>query len=195
MHGSLLLAALFLVGCGHDPRVRTDTAYLGGFQRQTQPQRANFDNVSYWDGDHATGAPSIRIVLGEQRAYFYKGSELVGISVISSGREGFGTTTGSFKITQKSRDHKSNLYGDYVDAQTGAVVKKDVDVKKDRRPPGAVFDGARMPFFMRIVGGIGMHEGFLPGYAASHGCIRMPGFMAERFFATVEKGTPVTVTH
>jgi lipoprotein-anchoring transpeptidase ErfK/SrfK len=191
----LLLTALFAAGCGHDPRLRNDTAYLGGFQREVQPQRANFDNVSYWDGDAASGPPSIRISLSEQRAYFYKGGELVGISVISSGREGFGTTTGSFKITQKDRDHKSNLYGDYVDAQTGEVVKKDIDIKKDKRPPGTVFDGAKMPFFMRIVGGIGMHEGFLPGYAASHGCIRMPGFMAERFFANVEKGTPVTVSH
>jgi lipoprotein-anchoring transpeptidase ErfK/SrfK len=52
-----------------------------------------------------------------------------------------------------------------------------------------------MPYFMRVTGGIGMHEGFLPGYAASHGCIRMPGFMAERFFENVSVGTPVTVTY
>lgn len=193
--GLLLLATIFATGCASDPRVRKDTAYLGGFQRMAQPHRANFDNVSYWDGGAASGPSSIRISLGEQRAYFYKGGELVGISVISSGREGFGTTTGSFKIMQKDRDHKSNLYGDYVDAGSGAVVKKDIDIKKDRRPPGTVFDGARMPFFMRIVGGIGMHEGFLPGYAASHGCIRMPGFMAQEFFANVSVGTPVTVTH
>jgi lipoprotein-anchoring transpeptidase ErfK/SrfK len=193
--GLLLLAVLFVTGCAHDPRLREDTDYLGGYRPEVHPQRANFDNVSYWDGDGVSGSPSIRISLSEQRAYFYKGGELVGISVISSGREGFGTTTGNFKITQKSRDHKSNLYGDYVDAQTGAVVMKDIDVKKDRKPPGTVFDGARMPYFMRIVGGIGMHEGFLPGYAASHGCIRMPGFMAAKFFDNVEKGTPVTVTH
>jgi len=191
----LFLAAFFVGGCAHDTRLREDAEYLGGFRRQAQPQRANFDNVSYWDGEAATGASSIRISLSEQRAYFHKGGELVGISVISSGREGFGTTTGTFKIIQKDRDHKSNLYGDYADAQTGAVVQKDIDIRKDKRPPGTVFDGARMPYFMRIVGGIGMHEGFLPGYAASHGCIRMPGFMAEQFFAHVAKGTPVTVTH
>ncbi len=193
--GLLLLAALFVTGCASDPRARNDADYLGGFQREAHPQRANFDNVSYWDGDGISGAPSIRISLGEQRAYFYKGGELVGISVISSGREEFGTTTGSFKITQKSRDHKSNLYGNYVDAQTGAIVMKDISVKKDKQPPGTVYDGASMPYFMRVVGGIGMHEGFLPGYAASHGCIRMPGFMAAKFFENVEKGTPVSVTH
>ena len=52
-----------------------------------------------------------------------------------------------------------------------------------------------MPYFMRIVGGIGMHAGYLPGYPASHGCIRMPEFMAENFFNSVSVGTPVTITH
>ena len=55
------------------------------------------------------------------------------------------------------------------------------------------FDGADMPYFMRIVGGTGMHEGYLPGYPASHGCIRMPGPMAEAFFRSVSVGTPVTI--
>lgn len=193
----LLLAALFATACApRDPRYAEDTVYLGGFHSaQTRAPRSTADTVSYWDGDGVSGAPSIRISLDEQRAYFFKGGELVGVSAISSGREEFGTSTGNFKIIQKDRHHKSNLYGDYVDAQTGEVVKKDIDVKKDKKPPGAVFDGARMPFFMRIVGGTGMHEGFLPGYAASHGCIRMPGNMAEVFFNNVSHGTPVTVTY
>ncbi len=193
----LLLVAVFATGCSsRDPRYADGTVYLGGFhQSNTSAPRAASDTVSYWDGDGISGSPSIRISLGEQKAYFFKGGELVGVSAISSGREEFGTTMGNFKIIQKNRHHKSNLYGDYVDAQTGEVVKKDIDVKKDKKPPGTVFDGARMPFFMRIVGGIGMHEGFLPGYAASHGCIRMPGYMAETFFNNVSLGTPVSVTH
>jgi lipoprotein-anchoring transpeptidase ErfK/SrfK len=187
--------AVLLTSCGsRDPRFDEETQYLWGTTPGQREDRAPFDNVSYWDGDHVSGSPSIRIDLGEQRAYFYKGGQLVGVSVISSGREGFGTTTGHFKIIQKDRHHKSNLYGDYVDAE-GNVVKKDVDIKKDPKPPGTRFDGAKMPYFMRIVGGIGMHEGFLPGYPASHGCIRMPGFMAEAFFRNVSHGTPVTVTH
>lgn len=192
----LLALALSTAACAsRDPRFSDETIYIGGARTAStnQPKRAAFDNVSYWDGDGVGGAPSIRISLSEQKAYFYKSDQLVGVSSLSSGREGFGTPTGSFKIIQKSRDHKSNLYGDYVDAQ-GNVVKKDVDTSKDKKPPGAIFDGAKMPFFMRIHGGVGMHEGFLPGYPASHGCIRMPGFMAEKFFDNVEKGTPVTVT-
>jgi hypothetical protein len=178
---ALLLTALVVTGCGsRDPRFRDDTLYLGGFRPRVEQRRAPHDDVSYWDGDGVGGSPSIKISLGEQRAYFYKSGQLVGVSVLSTGREGFGTPTGSFKITQKDRDHKSNLYGDYVDASTGQVVQKDIDRKKDPMPRGCTFDGARMPFFMRIHGGVGMHEGFLPGYPASHGCIRMPALILCR---------------
>ena len=188
-------AALLFAGCGSgDPRFSDETIYVGGFKPNQRPPRANFDDVSYWDGDGVPGAPRIRISLSEQRAYFFKGGQLVGVSVLSTGREGYDTPTGNFKITQKDRDHKSNVYGDYVD-RGGFVLQKDVDARKDPKPPGAIFDGASMPYFMRIVGGVGMHEGFLPGYAASHGCIRMPGFMAEAFFNNVSLGTPVTITH
>ena len=190
----LLLSFAGVTGCNsRDPRFSDETIYIGGKRgRVKEPQRANFDNVSHWDGDNVPGSPSISISLSEQRAYFYKAQELVGISVISTGREGFGTPTGQYKLQQKDRDHKSSLYGDYVD-RAGNVIQKDIDNSKDPKPPGAIFDGARMPFFMRITGGVGMHEGFLPGYPASHGCIRMPGFMAEAFFNNVSTGTPVTI--
>jgi len=190
-----LLALLLLVGCrSNDPRFSGETQYMGGYRRQNQPQRANFDNVSFWDGDSVAGSPSVRIDLGEQKAYFFKSGELVGVSVISTGREGFSTPTGSYKILQKEREHKSSLYGNYLD-RAGHILRKDIDTTKDPRPSGAVYDGASMPFFMRFTGGVGMHEGFLPGYAASHGCIRMPGFMAEKFFANLSVGTPVQVVH
>ena len=191
----LLLALLLLAGCGSgDSRFGDETIYMGGFRRTYEPQRANFDNVSYWDGDSVDGSPSVRIDLGEQKAYFFKGGELVGVSVISTGREEYATPTGSYKILSKNRDHVSSLYGNYVD-QYGNILMKDVDTRKDKKPPGAIYDGAKMPFFMRFTGGVGMHEGFLPGYPASHGCIRMPGFMAEKFFANVSIGTPVQVVH
>ncbi len=78
--------------------------------------------------------------------------------------------------------------------QDGAIVKENVDVRKDPRPPGSTFVGASMPYFLRIVGGVGLHAGYLPGYPASHGCIRMPESKAERFFYAARVGTPVTVT-
>jgi L,D-transpeptidase catalytic domain len=184
---------LLVTGCAEDPRFSADTQYIGGVYGGAPPAGLR-DTVSYWDGDQASGSPSIRISLGEQRAYFYKSSVLVGVSQLSTGREGTNTPTGSFKIIQKDRDHASNLFGDYVDS-AGNVVVANIDVKKDPKPPGTHFRGTPMPYFMRIVSGTGLHAGFLPGYPASHGCIRMPEFMAENFFRSVSVGTPVTITH
>jgi len=189
-----LLGALTFSGCTiSDPRTTGDAPYIGGYRgRVKEQQRANFDNVSYWDGDHFQGAPSVEIALGEQRAYFYKDGELVGVSIISTGREGYNTPSGKYKILQKNQDHVSSLFGDYVDA-SGNIIQKEVDTRKNKKPPGAIYDGAEMPYFMRFTGGVGMHAGFLPGYPASHGCIRMPEFMAEAFFRNLSIGTPVTV--
>jgi L,D-transpeptidase catalytic domain len=185
---------LLVVACGEDTRYSARTQYLGGVYgggEQAGPPR---DTVSYWDGDSVNGSPSVKISLGEQRAYFYKSGVLVGVSQLSTGREGLNTPTGSFKIIQKDKDHVSSLFGDYVDS-SGNVVVPNIDVNKDRKPPGTHFRGTPMPYFMRIVSGTGMHAGYLPGYPASHGCIRMPEFMAENFFRSVSVGTPVTITH
>lgn len=145
-----------------------------------------------WNGDTMTGPPRIQIRLGEQKVYFYKGGQLAGISPISSGREGMATQTGRFKIIEKDIDHRSSLFGDYV-GKDGVVLKREIDVRRDLRPPGAVFHAARMPFFMRITGAIGMHEGYLPGYPASHGCIRLPHKMALIFYRESAVNTPVEI--
>lgn len=189
---SLACIAAFAAGCARDVRYSRDTAYLG--ESIAAKRTHGPDTISYWDGDGVSGSPSILIDLSDQRAYFYKGGTLVGVSLVSTGREGFDTAPGNFKIIQKSKDHKSNLYGNYVDA-AGNIIQKDVDVKKHPKPPGAFFDGASMPYFMRVFGGVGMHAGFLPGYPASHGCIRMPEFMAEAFFRNAPLGTPVTIRY
>jgi len=148
----------------------------------------------WWQGDGVAGRPSIVINLSEQRAYFLKAGNIVGMSPISSGREGYKTPVGRFSITQKNRDHVSNLYGDYVD-QAGNVVVANVGVRRDAKPAGTKFRGAPMPYFMRIVGGVGMHAGYLPGYPASHGCIRLPEEMARIYFENVSHGTPVAVRY
>ena len=150
------------------------------------------DSVSYWDGDGVQGPPSVTIDLGDQRAYFYKGGKLVGVSKISSGTPINPTPTGSFKVSQKNENHRSNLYGEIVDA-AGNVINKEADSRVDKVPPGGRFVGAKMPFFMRFNGGVGMHAGYLPGFPASHGCVRMPDRMAKIFFYNVSHGTPVTV--
>ena len=148
----------------------------------------------YWWKDDGVGAASITIDLTEQKARFYRDGRVVGETPVSTGREGYRTPAGSFRVTQKSRDHVSNLYGDYVDA-SGQVVVANVGVRRDRRPPGARFQGASMPYFMRIHGAVGMHAGYLPGYAASHGCIRLPMEAARLFYEAASHGTPVVVRY
>jgi lipoprotein-anchoring transpeptidase ErfK/SrfK len=177
---SLTVCLLIGTGCSTNPRL------------PVSPQGAGSGNRSYWNGDGMVGRPAVRISLSEQRAYFYKGSQLAGVSLISSGREGRDTVTGNFHVIQKDKNHESSLFGEYVDAN-GKVIQEDVDTGKDTMPPGAHYAGAKMPNFMRIVAGIGMHEGVLPGYPASHGCIRMPAPMAEAFFRSVAVGTPVSI--
>jgi lipoprotein-anchoring transpeptidase ErfK/SrfK len=186
---------IFMVGCGEDARFSNETQYLGGvYGPGPVSSSAPQDNVSYWDGDDIDGKPSVKISLGEQRAYFYKGGKLAGISQLSTGREGLNTPNGHFAIQQKDVNHVSSKYGDYVDAADN-VVKPNVELGVDPKPPGTHFKGAPMPYFMRIHGGVGMHAGYLPGYPASHGCIRMPEFMAENFFKSVSVGTPIAITN
>lgn len=159
----------------------------------SQTPRQVLHGECWWKGDGVNGSPKIHISLSEQCVRFYKGGEMVGISPISSGREGHSTPPGAYRIIEKDRHHRSSLYGAFCDAG-GQIVVPDVDVRKDRAPPGTHFVGAEMPCFMRITGAAGMHEGFLPGYPASHGCIRMPGNMAEIFFRETPHGTPVLIT-
>ena len=147
---------------------------------------------AYWEPDGAKGPPKIVANLTEQRAYFYKGKKVVGISSISTGRKSFETPPGRYSVIEKDEHHASSEYGDYV-ADDGRVVKENVDARKDSRPPGTHFVGAKMPFFMRFRGGYGMHAGFVPRYRASHGCIRMPAEMAKHFFDAADSGTQVIV--
>lgn len=157
------------------------------------PPPAIHDDISYWEGDGVQGSPLIRINIREQKAYFYKGGQLVGISRISSGKEDHGTPPGNYRVTEKSKDHRSNIYGVFKDEVTHETINDSVDIRKDPVPPGAYFVRAPMPNFIRFNGGIGLHTGYLPGYPASGGCIRMPHHMAEKFFENVELGTPVIV--
>lgn len=135
---------------------------------------------------------SVRIDLSEQRAYLMVNGEVAIESPISSGKSAGMTPTGPFKVTEKDADHRSNLYGNFVDSQ-GRTVRSGVSMKIDSAPSGTRFQGAPMRWFMRFNGAIGMHVGILPGYPASHGCVRMPASVAPLFYRNVQIGTPVTV--
>src|SRR3954470_13442858 len=148
--------------------------------------------MGYWNGDGVPGSPKIIVSISEQHAYFFKGKNLVGESTVSTGKPGFGTPPGQYTVLWKDADHVSTVFGDYVD-DFGNVVKSNIDSRKDSRPPGSHYDGARMPFAMFFRGGYAMHQGYVPPYAASHGCIRLPQSMAETFFNASPPGTPVIV--
>ena len=184
----LALAALFLAsGCATFPQFGKPKP-----KPLPSPPPVTEKRPSYWNGDGVAGDPSIVVDLGDQRAFFYRGDQLVGEAVVSSGKKDFETPPGAYQVIQKDKEHVSNLYGSFVD-EGGEVVKSNVDVSKDKPPEGATFKGAKMRYFLRFTGGYGMHAGRVPGYRASHGCVRLPGTMAQHFFENAEIGTPVTV--
>ena len=98
------------------------------------------------------------------------------------------------KIVEKeARSHYSSLYRRLLfDASGHFVVVSDADADM-KVPRGGRFVPAPMRYFMRFHAATGMHAGYLPGYPASHGCVRMPEQNAIQFFAAIEVGTPVHV--
>ena len=115
----------------------------------------------------ANGATDLRIVavLDIQRIYVFDGGTLVAFSTMSSGKKGHATPTGSFKILQKNIDHKSNLYND-----------------------------APMPYMQRLTwDGIALHAGHIPGYPASHGCLRLPLAFAKSLYSITKMDQTVIV--
>jgi hypothetical protein len=135
------------------------------------------------------GQSSVKIDLVHQRAYFYKGDQLVGVSVVLTGRE---APSGEFCITQKDIVHASNLYGDYVDPERA---RRDAEHEYQTGSAAARNNLPRGTdaLLSQNQGGIGMHAGYLSGYPASHGCIRLPERMAVRFFQNAAVGTPVEI--
>ena len=189
-------AMLMLGACAsYDGRLNsTATQYLGtDGSIVTRTSTASLaERISYWAGEAVHGPAHIVINISQQKLFYYKGGKLVGISAVSTGKEGHDSPLGNFKVQKKEKEHASNLYGDFVDA-SGNVVVKNVTYKVDAPPPGAHFQGSSMPWFMQFAPGVGMHTGFLPGIPDSHGCIRLPDKMARIFYDVTPVGTPVTV--
>ena len=108
-----------------------------------------------WSPEAVPAGPLVMVIsLDEQRAYVYRNGLRIGVSTVSTGKKGHETPTGVFTILQKHKDHKSNLY-----------------------------NAAPMPFMQRLTwDGVALHAGNLPGYPASHGCVRLPYEFARRLF-------------
>lgn len=159
-----------------------------------QPVRA--DRVLYrWYDDGGPGKVTIHISLPDQIAEFERGGRQIGWCYVATGREGFGTKPGNYRITEKIVDKYSNRYG-WIEDEFGNVVISDARYN-DRVPEGMVYVPAPMPYWMRLTSyGIGMHGGVIPepGLPASHGCIRLPGNFVPVLYDSVEVGTPVTIS-
>ena len=120
-----------------------------------------------WEPNAASTGPVFLVIdLTRQRVLLYRGGVPIAASAISSGSKGRETPIGVFTILQKEVVHRSRTY-----------------------------DNASMPYMQRLTAqGVAMHAGNLPGYPASHGCIRLPKACAELLYGVTELGTPVTIT-
>ena len=120
-----------------------------------------------WEAEAASSGPlSVLIDLTRQTMLVYRGDTLIAASTISSGSKGRETPIGVFTVLQKEVMHRSRTY-----------------------------DDAPMPYMQRLTEkGVAMHAGNLPGYAASHGCFRLPTAFDKLLYGVTEVGTPVVVT-
>jgi len=136
-------------------------------QMQLAADAADLDAGAFVWRPELASAGNVEIVVSipQQRAYIYRANRLIGVTTVSTGAPGHRTPTGRFPIIEKRRTHFSNLY-----------------------------NNAPMPFMQRLtMGGIALHAGVIPGYAASHGCVRLPYEMARNLFGTTQVRTVVHI--
>ncbi len=121
-----------------------------------------------WNDDPALPGPvSVVVSVPMQMAFVYRGAVLIGATTVSTGKPGKTTPIGEYTILQKRPFHRSNLYAN-----------------------------APMPFMQRLTwGGVALHAGNLPGFPASHGCIRIPTAFAKALFEVTRLGGQVAVVN
>jgi hypothetical protein len=111
------------------------------------------------------GPVLVYVDLDRQRATVYRNGVRIGVSTVSSGKAGHETPTGVFTILQKNRDHRSSTY-----------------------------DNAPMPNMQRLTWkGVALHAGNLPGFPASHGCVRLPMEFSRLLFGVTDLGGTVVI--
>lgn len=136
---------------------------------EIEPGRAALKPGEFlWHPEIAPEGPVVLVIsLDEQLAFVYRNGIAIGVSTISSGKPGKETPTGVFTILQKKKEHYSNLY-----------------------------NNAPMPYMQRLTwDGIALHGGSLPGYPASHGCVRLPQPFAEKVYSVTRGGDTVVVAN
>jgi lipoprotein-anchoring transpeptidase ErfK/SrfK len=134
---------------------------------------------------------TVLIDLTRQTAYLLENGRVALISPVASGKEGWVTQTGKFRVMNKDVNHASADFGLIVDSYNRIVDSN--ATPSTAVPAGCRYMPAPMPDYMQLGPYFGMHGGFLPGYPASHGCVRMPSDLAAEFFSRVQVGTPVEI--
>ncbi|WP_338831974.1 L,D-transpeptidase family protein [Bradyrhizobium sp. 27S5] len=152
----------------------SDSGYYGDYQPMPRPARPKPKRnltkknpaLEKEAGAKPQGPLIISVSIDQQRVSVYDANGLYAESPVSTGMKGHSTPMGVFSVIQKQKYHQSNIYS-----------------------------GAPMPYMQRITwSGIAMHAGVLPGYPASHGCIRMPMSFAVKMYGWTRMGARVFVT-
>ncbi len=137
----------------------------------------------------------VKIDLGTQRGFLLVNNQVAMDYRVSTGNSSHRTPTGKYKIIEKIKDKRSNLYGT-IYSSGGGVYKSNADSRKHKVPSGGKFVGASMAHWMRLTNtGIGMHKGNVNSRYASHGCIRTHYSAVPIVYEKTRIGTPVDVTN
>jgi lipoprotein-anchoring transpeptidase ErfK/SrfK len=161
----------------------------GELIRRQEGPKINKDLESVINPDNS----HVLISLAKQRVYLMTGEQVYIDSPVSTGKRVGMTPTGRFSVLEKDLNHRSSVYGNFVD-HGGRIVRSGVSTRVDSAPSGTHYEGAPMKYFCRLTsGGVGMHIGILPGYPASHGCVRLPAEIAPIIYAKVRIGTKVVI--
>lgn len=146
--------------------------------------------------DAPSGPVKVDISLASMTAQLLTpGGSLLAEMDISAGMPGNGTPCGRFHVTEKLPLKRSNRYGQYVTPGTREVIVAKHWEHTGPRPPGTVYQGIAMPFWMRLTDwGVGMHVGgFERGQPSSKGCIRCPEEGQRYFYQHCRVGTAVRI--
>ena len=189
---SITATAIAIFGIGgpaHAGLFQSQMRKPGELIRKQEPLKVNQALLKQATPDNT----HIVVSIPKQRAYLMIGEQIVADGPVSSGKRGHESPTGHLHVLAKDPNHHSSLYGDFVDG-SGRVVRAGVSARIDSAPSGTHFAGAAMKWFLRLTeDGVGMHIGILPGYPASHGCIRQSSEGAKLFYDHAKVGTPVDV--
>ena len=147
------------------PFAGASESFTKGRQVAPMPKQFKAGDYVWYPQISPTGPVVIVVSIPEQQLFVFRNGVRIGRSTVSTGAQGHSTPTGVFTILEKNATHESSIY-----------------------------NGAEMPHMQRLTwGGVAMHAGQLPGYPASHGCVRLPEDFAAKLYEVTHVGTTVII--